>query len=179
MKKIKNWSVLHFLASLGAGGMAITFFMYLLFWVPHPGRPIPVFVDWFSHIQTAGLGKQAVILLGLLGILGFGVLHFKWLFYNFSQYRKFKTNGGLEKIIGTNAHTQLMAMPLTYAMSINVCFGIAAIFIPNLWKIVEMLSPFFHISFFDGRHMGPVVFTWIFLVMSCNMALLIILPTTR
>lgn len=142
MKEIKNWSTLHFLAPLGAGGMVVTFFMYLLFWVPHPGRPIPVYSDWLSHIQTAGLGKQAVILLGLTGILGFGWIHFKWLFLNFSQYQKFKADGGIDKIKGTNAHTQLMAMPLTYGMSINVCFIIAAIFIPNLWEIIEWLFPF-------------------------------------
>jgi len=141
MKQIKNWSALHFLASLGAGGMAVTFFMYLMFWVPHPGKPIPVFIDWFSHIQTASIGKQGVILVGLAGILGFGWLHLKWLFFNFNQYRKFKANGGLERIMGTNAHTQLMAMPLTYAMSINVCFIIAAIFVPNLWGIIELLFP--------------------------------------
>lgn len=122
--------------------MAVTFFMYLLFWVPHPGKPIPVYNDWFSHIQTANIGSQGVILLGLAGILGFGWLHFKWLLFNFSQYRKFKANGGIEQIIGTNAHTQLMAMPLTYAMSINVCFIIAAIFVPNLWEIIEWLFPF-------------------------------------
>ncbi len=106
MEKIKNWSALHFLASLGAGGMVVTFFMYFLFWVPHPDKPIPVYSDWFSHIQTASSGKQGMIILGLAGILGFGWLHFKWLLLNFNQYRQFKVNGGFEKIIGTNAHTQ-------------------------------------------------------------------------
>ncbi len=83
-----------------------------------------------------------MILLGLAGILAFGWLHFRWLILNFSQYRSFKKNGGIEKITGTNAHTQLMAIPLTYAMSINVCFIISAIFIPHLWGIVEWLFPF-------------------------------------
>ena len=141
MKQIKDWSALHFLASLGAGGMVVTFFMYLLFWVPHTDKPIPVYFDWFSHIQTAGIEKQSMIVLGLVGILVFGWLHFRWLLLNFIQYRKFKANGGVEQIIGTNAHTQLMAMPLTYAMSINVCFIIAAIFIPGIWKIIEWLFP--------------------------------------
>ena len=44
-------------------------------------------------------------------------------------------------MIGTNAHTQLMAMPLTYAMSMNVCFMIAAIFIPGIWGVIEWLFP--------------------------------------
>jgi hypothetical protein len=141
LKQINNWSALHFLASLGAGGMVVTFFMYFLFWVPHPGRPIPVYADWFSHIQTASTGKQAMMLLGLSGILFFAWLHFKWLFLNFTQYRIFKANGGVKKIIGTNAHTQLMAMPLTYAMSLNICFILSAIFIPGLWNVVEWLFP--------------------------------------
>ena len=121
--------------------MVVTFFMYLLFWVPHPGQPIPVYTDWLLHIQKAGTGKQGMILLGLIGIIVFGWFHFRWLFVNFIQYRIFKANGGVEKITGTNAHTQLMAMPLTYAMSINICFIIAAIFIPGLWGVIEWLFP--------------------------------------
>ena len=34
-----RYSPLYFLAALGAGGLMVTFFMYLMFWVPHPGRP--------------------------------------------------------------------------------------------------------------------------------------------
>ena len=141
MKQIKDWSALHFLASLGAGGMVVTFFMYFLFWIPHPGHPIPLFNDWYSHIGTASIGEQIIILFGLAGILVFGWLHFKWLLLNFNHYRKFKAEGGLEKLIGTNAHTQLMAMPLTYAMSVNVMFMIGAIFTPGLWGIIEWLFP--------------------------------------
>lgn len=141
MKQINNWSALHFLASLGAGGMVVTFFMYFLFWIPHPGRPIPVYADWFPHIHTASTGKQGVMLLGLAGILFFAWLHFKWLCLNFAQYRIFKANGGVKKIIGTNAHTQLMAMPLTYAMSLNICFILSAIFIPGLWNVIEWIFP--------------------------------------
>jgi hypothetical protein len=141
MKQIKDWSALHFLASLGAGGMVVTFFMYFLFWVPHPNQPIPVFNDWYTYIQIASMGEQVIILFGLAGILVFGWLHFKWLLLNFNHYRKFKAEGGLEKLIGTNAHTQLMAMPLTYAMSVNVMFMIGAIFTPGLWGIIEWLFP--------------------------------------
>jgi len=141
MKQIKDWSALHFLASLGAGGMVVTFFMYFLFWVPHPGQPIPVFNDWYTHIQTVGIGEQSIIIFGLAGILVFGWLHFKWLLLNFNHYRKFKADGGVDKIAGTNAHTQLMAMPLTYAMSVNVMFMIGAIFIPGLWVVIEWLFP--------------------------------------
>ena len=29
----------------GAGGLAVTFFMWMMFWVPHPGQPVPIFED--------------------------------------------------------------------------------------------------------------------------------------
>ena len=148
MKQVKNWSPLHFLAALGAGGMVVTFFMYLLFWVPHPGQPVPVYKDWFSHLQTASAGKQGLIIIALSGILLFGWLHFRWLMLNFRHYRQFKVNGGVDKIIGTNAHTQLLALPLTYAMSVNVGFILAAVFIPGLWSIIEWIFPFSILVFF-------------------------------
>ncbi|WDP92384.1 MAG: hypothetical protein HUN04_22740 [Desulfobacter sp.] len=141
MKQINNWSALHFLASLGAGGMAVTFFMYFLFWIPHPGRPIPVYEDWISYVQKAGAAGKGMVLIGLAGIIIFAWLHFRWLYLNFAQYRIFKASGGQKEIIGTNAHTQLMAMPLTYAMSINVCFILAAILAPGLWNVIEWLFP--------------------------------------
>ncbi len=142
MKKFMHWSPLHFLASLGAGGIVVSFFMYLLFWLPHPNQPIPVFNDWFTYIQTANLSGQIMVFTALAGIISFGWLHFRWLFLNFVQYHQFKAEGGVNKIIGSNAHTQLMAIPLTIAMSINVSFIIAAVFIPNLWSIIEWLFPF-------------------------------------
>ena len=142
MKRVENWSPLHFLAALGGGGMVITFFMFLLFWVPHPGKPVPVYSDWVSYFQTSDFGEQGIIVIALLGIILFGWLHFSWLYLNFKEFRDFKAKGGVEKIIGTNAHTQMMAMPLTYAMSINVAFIIALVFIPGLWGVIEWLFPF-------------------------------------
>ena len=142
MKQVANWSPLHFLAALGAGGMVVTFFMFLLFWVPHPGQPVPVYSDWISYFKTSDLVEQGIIIFALLGIISFGWLHFSWLYLNFKEFRDFKAKGEVEKIIGTNAHTQMMAMPLTYAMSINVIFIIALVFIPELWIVVEWLFPF-------------------------------------
>ena len=147
MKQIANWSPLHFLASLDAGGMVVTFFMFLLFWVPHTGQPIPVYSDWLSDFQTANLFKQGIIIFSLAGILIFGCLHYWLLLLNFKNYRQFAADGGIEKIMGTNAHTQLVAMPLTYAMSINASFIIAVVFIPGLWNIIEWLFPFSILAF--------------------------------
>ena len=34
-----------------------------------------------------------------------------------------------------------MAIPLTFAMTINVCFVLGAVFVPGLWSIIEYLFP--------------------------------------
>jgi hypothetical protein len=36
-----TYSPLYFLAALGAGGLSVTFFMWLMHWLPHPGRSVP------------------------------------------------------------------------------------------------------------------------------------------
>ncbi|MEZ5716799.1 MAG: hypothetical protein R3D85_17605 [Paracoccaceae bacterium] len=56
-----SYSPLYFLASLGAGGLAVTFFMFLFFWVPHPGRPVPIFEDVLSAFNHGYLPQQAAI----------------------------------------------------------------------------------------------------------------------
>ena len=74
-----SWSPLYFLASLGAGGLAVTFFMYLLFWVPHPGQPVPVFEDILAAFQRGSLALRAAILIAVTGIAGFAFLNIKML----------------------------------------------------------------------------------------------------
>lgn len=66
-----TWSPLYFLASLGAGGLAVTFFMFLMFWVPHPDQPVPVFEDILSAFFNGGLPMKAAIILAATGIAGF------------------------------------------------------------------------------------------------------------
>ncbi len=45
-----TYSPLYFLASLGAGGLTVTFFMFLFFWVPHPNQPVPIFEDIWGRL---------------------------------------------------------------------------------------------------------------------------------
>jgi hypothetical protein len=140
-KNISSWSPLYFLAALGAGGMIVTFFMYLLFWIPHPDQPIPVYQDWVSTFLAGSSTDQLMIGIALAGVVLFAVLHILLLLWNLSHYSRWKTQGEMQKIAGTNAHTQLLAIPLTLAMSINAAFILGALFVPGLWSYVEWLFP--------------------------------------
>jgi hypothetical protein len=142
-----TYSPLYFLASLGAGGLAVTFFMYLFFWVPHPGQPVPVFEDIMAAFQTGGTPLQIAIVIAMAGIALFGFLNIKSLIWNISSYRAFRGTEAYEKLTATNAQTQLLAMPLALAMTVNVGFILGLVFVPGLWGIVEYLFPFAMIAF--------------------------------
>ncbi len=142
-----TWSPLYFLASLGAGGLAVTFFMFLMFWVPHPDQPVPVFEDVLGAFIAGSLGLRVAIVLAVIGIAGFAILNLKLLVWNLIQFSEFKTTAGFTKLTNSNGETQLLAMPLALAMSVNACFIVGLVFVPDLWSVVEYLFPLAMIAF--------------------------------
>ena len=142
-----HYSPLYFLAALGLGGASVSFFMYLLFWVPHPGQPVPVFEDIATYFQSGGLAVQAMIAIAVVGIAVFTVLHMRMLIWNLRQLTAFKRTDAYTQMRGGNTETQLMAVPLTLAMSINTLFIAGLVFVPGLWSLVEYLFPAALIAF--------------------------------
>lgn len=143
----ERYSPLYFLASVGAGGLTVTFFMYLMFWVPHAGRPVPIFSDIMTFWgQTNALG-QAMIAIAMIGIAYFSYLNLRLLFWNLFEFSKFKTLDIYTKHQTSNAQTQVKAQALALAMSVNVLFIVGLVFVPGLWSIVEYLFPLAMIAF--------------------------------
>lgn len=137
----QQYSPLYFLAALGYGGLSITFFMYLLFMTDHKNTPIPTFNSIIASFNSGDIWTQILIIFSMSGILLFAFWHFRMLIANIIAYKFFKTTSAYIDIKTTNAEIQLMAPPLTFAMSINVLFVLGAVFIPNLWSVVEYLFP--------------------------------------
>ena len=142
-----SYSPLYLLASLGAGGLAVTFFMYLMFWVPHTDRPVPVFADLTAGFTAGSIPMQAAIIVAVLGIAAFAFLNLRLLVWNITQYRAFARTPAFAELTGSNAETQLLALPLALAMSVNVGFILGLVFVPGLWSIVEYLFPMALIAF--------------------------------
>jgi len=136
-----TWSPLYFLASVGAGGIAVTFFMYLMFWIPHPGQPVPVFEDVTAAMAGAGAPLMAAIWLALAGIAVFGAMNLYLLVWNLRRSGAFAASDRGAALAVSNAQTQMMAMPLALAMSVNVGFILGLVFVPGLWGVVEFLFP--------------------------------------
>ena len=132
---------LMFLAALGAGGLAVSFFMIPMFWVPHPGQPVPVFEDILAAFRTGGPALQAAIAVALAGIAFFAATHVRLLVWNLRRFAAFRRSPAHAALLAGNGATQLMAVPLALAMAINAAFIVGLVFVPRLWSVVEYLFP--------------------------------------
>lgn len=135
-----------FLSALGAGGLSVSFFMYLMFLVPHKGSPMATF-DFIYPELLKGTWLSAIIVISLLFIILFATLHFKLLIWNIKQFNLYKKSDAYKILKESNTEITLITLPLTFAMTINVCFVLGAVFVPKLWSIVEYLFPFALIGF--------------------------------
>ena len=143
----EKYSPLYFLASLGNGGMVVTFFIYLTFSIPHKKTPIVIFEQWWAVFQHAPIWKQALIAFALVGILYYFVNHVRLLVWNIREYRLFKQTKAYTELKNSNAEVTLMAIPLTIAMTINTLFILGAVFVPGLWGIVQYIFPLSLVAF--------------------------------
>lgn len=135
------YSPIYFLAALGAGGLVVSFFMWLLFWTPHPGKPVPVFEDVWAAFQGGGMAMKVMIGAAWAGIAIFALIMLRLLVWNFLALSAWSRTPAGEALRQSNDETQLLAAPLASAMAINVGFIIGLVFVPGLWSIVEFLFP--------------------------------------
>ncbi len=161
-----RYSPLYFLASVGAGGLTVSFFMWLMFWVPHPGQSVPVFEDIARAAATGSPAMIGMIAAAVAGIAVFAFLNLRSLVWNIRELRHWTGSEGHTKLATTNAETQLLTLPLALAMSVNVGFVLGLVFVPGLWGIVEYLFPLAMIAFLAigalalrmiGRFVGRVL----------------------
>jgi len=142
----ENYTPIYFLSALGAGGLSVSFFIYLMFLVPHPNVPMATF-DFVYPVLLEGSWLSFVSAFSIVFIVAFAIFHFKLLLWNMKQYKAFKETEAFQTLKSSNAEVTLMAMPLTFAMTINVFFVLGALFVPKLWNIIEFMFPFALIGF--------------------------------
>ncbi|GEL07859.1 TsoY family (seleno)protein [Salisediminibacterium halotolerans] len=154
----QTYHPLYFLAALGNGGLAVSFFMYLMFMVPHPDTPMVTFNHIYPYVTAGNMFVQVSIITALLGLVFFTIRHFQKLFWNLSQWKAFKQTDAYKKMIGTNGEVSFMAVPLTLSMTVNVLFVLGAVFIPNLWSVIDVLLPFSLAAFAAIAYYALVLF---------------------
>ncbi|MBT9283440.1 MAG: hypothetical protein KM312_12530 [Hydrogenibacillus schlegelii] len=131
---------LYFLAALGFGGTAVSFFMYLMFLLPHPKTPLPTFEDVVAVLKAGGVSAMLTgAALGLIVV--FAVLHYVLLAWNLGMFGRFRRSDAYVAFRDSSKSVALMAVPLTLAMAVNVAFILGALFVPGLWNVIEFLLP--------------------------------------
>lgn len=143
----EKYNPLYFLSALGAGGLAITFFIYLTFMVSHPDTPMVTFDHLWPIMTDGDPVAGALIGMAMLGIAFFTLLHLRLLIWNLVEFARFRKTEAFEQLFQGNHEATLMTLPLTLAMTINVLFVNGAVFIPDLWSYVEYLFPFAILAF--------------------------------
>lgn len=140
----------YWLAALGAGGLSVSFFMYLMWLLPHPDSPMPT----WEHLQSALAGEVAIpVVVRVIAFIATGavillaLLHFVLLWWNIRAHRSAAGQRDLASLRASPGEVQLMAVPLTLAMTVNVGFVLGALFVPGLWSVVEYLFPFALLAF--------------------------------
>lgn len=103
----ETYSPLYFLTSLGAGGLAVSFFMWLMHWVRHPGRSVPVFEDIIAAFSTGGGMERVMIGVAVAGIAFYAFLNVKYLVWNMSRYLSWRQTEAYTRLCASNAQTQL------------------------------------------------------------------------
>lgn len=168
-----TWVPQYFLASVGAGGLAVSFFLWLYMWVPHPGQQVPVFEDIARALVKGDPLQMAMIVGAMLAIAVAAFVNLKLLFWNLGRFAAFRRSPAYERLRQTNGEAQLTALPLAIAMAINVGFVLGLVFVPGLWGVVEHLFPMAIAAFlatgllalaqvgrFYGRVFGKGGFDW-------------------
>jgi hypothetical protein len=137
-----RYSPTYFLAALGAGGLTVTFYLYLMFMVDHPGVPMATFDVLYPVLTGENRLAAGLVFAALAAMVAFAALHFRLLFWNLRELRRFSRTAAYRKLREGNAEVSLMTIPLTLAMSVNVLFILGATLVPGLWSVVEYLFPF-------------------------------------
>ncbi|WP_374326898.1 hypothetical protein [Azonexus sp.] len=137
----ENYSPLYFLAALGAGGLAISFFMYPYFMIKGRTTPMPTFETIWPLLTGDNPLLAGLLALDLAAIAALAFLHFRLLAWNFRELGEFRRSAARDNFDPARGELSLMAIPLTLAMTVNVCFVLGALFVPGLWSIVEWLFP--------------------------------------
>lgn len=141
-----SYHPLHFLAALGNGGLAVSFFMYFMFLIPHPDSPLPHFDHLRATFERGGVSQILVALVSVM-IIGLSINHFRLLAWNVRSFQAYKRTPAYQVLKGTPGEVAVMAEPLTYAMSVNVLFILGALFVPGLWANVQSLFPYALVAF--------------------------------
>ncbi len=142
----EKYSPMYHLAALGSGGLAISFFLYLNFMLPHESGIISF--DQLWPILTGPLTlKSLSVGICLALVMTLLATHFALMVWNTREFRLYKKTEAYQQLRNSSSEISLMVVPLTMAMTVNACFVSGSLLVPGLWEYIEYLFPFAMLAF--------------------------------
>lgn len=142
----EHYSPMFHLAALGSGGLAISFFLYMNFLLPHESGIISFDQIW--PIITGAPSLKALWVTACLVItLVLLATHFFLMYWNTREFALFKQTEAYAGLRNSSGEISLMVVPLTMAMTVNACFVGGSLLVPGLWEYIEYLFPLAILAF--------------------------------
>jgi hypothetical protein len=142
----ENYIPMYHLGALGSGGLAISFFLYLNFLLPHESGIISF--DQLWPVLTGDNPMKALwVGLCLFVVLGLLALHFVLMYWNTREFSLYKQTEAYAKLRNSSGEISLMVVPLTMSMTVNACFVAGSLLVPGLWDYIEYLFPLAMLAF--------------------------------
>lgn len=136
----EKYSPMYHLGALGSGGLAISFFLYLNFLLPHESGIIS-FDQLWPVLSGEPSMKALWIGLCLFVVFALSATHIALMVWNTREFSLFKKTDAYTKLRSSSAEISLMVVPLTMSMTVNVLFVNSSLLIPGLWEVIEYLFP--------------------------------------
>jgi len=142
----EKYSPMYHLGALGSGGLAISFFLYLNFLLPHESGIISF--DQLWPVLSGEPSMRALwISLCLIVVFALSAMHIALMIWNTREFTLFKKTEAYRNLRNSSAEISLMVVPLTMAMTVNVLFVNGSLLVPGLWEVIEYLFPMAMIAF--------------------------------
>ncbi|MDP2832880.1 MAG: hypothetical protein Q8Q28_06230 [Pseudomonadota bacterium] len=142
----EHYIPMYHLGALGCGGLAISFFLYLNFLLPHESGIIS-FDQLWPVVSEMNSMKAFWIGVCLFIVFALAALHLVLMAWNTREFGLYKQTEAYSKLRNSSAEISLMAVPLTQAMTVNVLFVTSSLLIPGMWDYIEYLFPLAMLAF--------------------------------
>lgn len=127
---MKKFNPLHFLASLGAGGISVAPFVYFQYIMPH-GKGLATFNE-MAETAVAALGAPVFYLMAFVMIL-FASIHIVLTVKLLADFFAWRKSDDFKAYINNpQTNTSIMAMFTSIGMTFNVFIGVIRFFVPAL-----------------------------------------------
>ena len=127
---MKNFNPLSFLASVGAGGLAVAPFVFFQYTIPH-GKGLITLSQVMDAASNSGTKTGYMLLMAIMVI--FGTLHIALTVSLVGKLIRFKKTPEYQEYIGNpQKNTTILALFTSLGMTFNVFIGVVRFFVPFL-----------------------------------------------